>query len=313
MSDAALDDTLSESSGLVHDSGHSLPTAGRQLAAKREALGWSIEHVANQLNLAARQIQAIESDNYSALPGMASVRGFVRAYAKLLKIDAAPLLTLIKSDGEALTESIPLGRPLSTTPFPDSRFSAGGRTRLLTKFGLALIACLIGVIALALVAQKLGGQNILPEFISQEVDKGLSLLSSSMENVSAAPDTDSAATIPVTERTVAIEPVVTSISVPSAPAQTGPIMEGRAPVVEMPGQDVLVLKLREDSWIEIRNPNNRTLVSRIAKAGSIETFKVTEPIQLTVGNAAGVDAELRGKPVVLEFDAKSNVARLSLK
>src|SRR5688572_9646060 len=49
---------------------------GVQLAARRQQLNMTVEQVANQLNLAPRQIQALEADNYRALPGMASVRGF---------------------------------------------------------------------------------------------------------------------------------------------------------------------------------------------------------------------------------------------
>ncbi len=71
---------------------------GERLAAERNVREWTIEYVASQLNLAARQIQALENENYAALPGMASVRGFVRAYAKLLKVDPAPLIALIASE-----------------------------------------------------------------------------------------------------------------------------------------------------------------------------------------------------------------------
>ena len=72
-----------------HDPKPGRESVGTRLSAEREALGWSVEQVASQLNLAPRQIQALEQDNYAALPGIASVRGFIRAYAKLLKIDPA--------------------------------------------------------------------------------------------------------------------------------------------------------------------------------------------------------------------------------
>ncbi len=57
---------------------------------ERESKEWTIAYVASQLNLAPRQIHALETDNYAALPGLVSVRGFIRSYAKLLKIDAKP-------------------------------------------------------------------------------------------------------------------------------------------------------------------------------------------------------------------------------
>lgn len=68
---------------------------GTKLASARNTLGWSVEQVAAQLRMATRQVVALEADDYAALPEPAVVRGFIRAYAKLLKLDAAPLVALI--------------------------------------------------------------------------------------------------------------------------------------------------------------------------------------------------------------------------
>ena len=64
---------------------HGVP--GQALAAQREAMGWSVEQVADQLKLAVRQVIALEAGDYAALPSPAVTRGFVRAYAKLVKLD----------------------------------------------------------------------------------------------------------------------------------------------------------------------------------------------------------------------------------
>lgn len=68
---------------------------GATLAAGRNAMGWSVEQVASQLRLARRQILSLEADDYAALPEPAIVRGFVRAYGKLVKLDADALVALI--------------------------------------------------------------------------------------------------------------------------------------------------------------------------------------------------------------------------
>ena len=90
---------------------------GAELAVERELQLMTIEQVATQLNLAPRQIVALEEDNFAALPGMASVRGFIRSYAKLLKLEPEPLLAKITLESVAVVQS-----PLSTrravpTPF----------------------------------------------------------------------------------------------------------------------------------------------------------------------------------------------------
>ena len=64
---------------------HGVP--GQVLAAQREAMGWSVEQVADQLKLAVRQVIALEAGDYASLPSPAVTRGFVRAYAKLVKLE----------------------------------------------------------------------------------------------------------------------------------------------------------------------------------------------------------------------------------
>lgn len=75
---------------------------GAKLAAGRVALGWTVEQVAAQLKLAPRQIIALEKDDYPTLPEAAIVKGFTRAYAKLVKLDPDPILALIVIDTDKI-------------------------------------------------------------------------------------------------------------------------------------------------------------------------------------------------------------------
>ncbi len=81
-----------------------VPPPGVQLKAAREAQGMSIMDVADVLRFSPRQIELLENDNYAELPGATVVRGFVRGYAKLLKLDSTPLLA-------ALTPEVPPSAP----------------------------------------------------------------------------------------------------------------------------------------------------------------------------------------------------------
>jgi len=76
----------------------------------------------------------------------------------------------------------------------------------------------------------------------------------------------------------------------------------------------LEIKAREDSWVEVTTvEGERRLISRLMKAGTTELIEVHEPVVLVVGNAAGVDAALRGQSLNLRAVARDNVAKLSLK
>jgi cytoskeleton protein RodZ len=75
----------------------------------------------------------------------------------------------------------------------------------------------------------------------------------------------------------------------------------------------LQLSMSQDSWVEIRRPDNSVMVSRIMKAGTTEAFDIATPGALVVGNAAGVTGSLRGKPLSISSASANNVARLDLK
>lgn len=68
------------------------PSVGERLRAAREAKGMSAADVAAALKLSTRQIEALEAGDWSALPGNAFIRGFVRNYARAVQIGSEALL-----------------------------------------------------------------------------------------------------------------------------------------------------------------------------------------------------------------------------
>lgn len=67
-------------------------TLGKKLSQAREGLGLSVGEVAERLKLSARQIEALEKDDYSNLPETVFVRGFLRSYSRFLNLDEAEVL-----------------------------------------------------------------------------------------------------------------------------------------------------------------------------------------------------------------------------
>jgi cytoskeleton protein RodZ len=68
------------------------PTVGAIFTTAREALGISAIEAADLLNLTQRTIEALEKDDYEGLPSRVYVNGYVRAYAKMLGLDADDLV-----------------------------------------------------------------------------------------------------------------------------------------------------------------------------------------------------------------------------
>ncbi len=296
---------------------------GVQLAAYRKERGWTIEQVASQLNLAPRQIVAIESDDYPALPGMPIIRGFIRAYAKLLKVDPVPLIAMLGGETVFINELATQRRTLST-PFSEKRMPPMmERPGLSSKWIIGLLlAILLGV---AIWAAQQGRQvSVISKPASSS--EAIGPASTSSPDVAQQKAVDqgagrtelNAAPAQAAGADVAPEPAPTATVSNAVPA---PAVQAKAAPEAMPpsdspartGKDMLLLNVRQDSWIEIRRAGSNTVaVSRIVKAGETEAFEVTEPIAIVIGNAAGVEASLRGTSLPLKTGS-GNVARLNLK
>lgn len=72
-------------------------TAGAKLRAAREAQGLSVQDVATRTRIAQRQLEAIERDDYSALPGIPYAVGFARAYARAVGLDEVAIAADVRN------------------------------------------------------------------------------------------------------------------------------------------------------------------------------------------------------------------------
>jgi len=82
-----VDNKLADS---VADDGSINP--GELLAQARAKAGFSTADVARQLKLSVGQVEALEAGRFERLPGSVFVRGFIRNYARLVKLDPDHLL-----------------------------------------------------------------------------------------------------------------------------------------------------------------------------------------------------------------------------
>ena len=77
----------------TESTGDETPSSGEQLRRARTGYGWSLEDVAANLNLDVDVVRALESGDYAGLPEPAFIRGYLRAYARLMEIDDVQVLS----------------------------------------------------------------------------------------------------------------------------------------------------------------------------------------------------------------------------
>lgn len=323
-------------------------TPGALLAAQREAMGWTVEQIADQLKLAVRQVKALEAGDYEALPNMAVTRGFVRAYAKVLKMDAAPLVAMIDAAQPISPEVVVAPRKDLAQSFSESRFpsmtarSSGPAGWLVGVAAVVVIgaagayAYQSGLIPASLFERK--EEEVKPAETpamettllkpGQEAAASAPLQSPNVPLISVPPQGEqgaatAAAAAPATAAVapaaapapapVAAAPAPAPAPVAAAPAPTpAPVAPAASPAVSGAGHQ-LVLKVTEDSWIEIRRPGTTSLISRLVKAGSTETFDIKDPALLIVGKPGGVQASLGGAPLPLPLIPGGTISRVNIK
>jgi cytoskeleton protein RodZ len=129
------------------------PSVGHALRELRLQRGWSIVDVSARLKFAPRQLEALESEDWSKLPRGSSLRGLVRNYARLLEIDPEPLLVAVEGPalaaGPRVTDaSVASSIPTVTSRLPASttrRWSSGGqRRRGVGVFSIVVLLIAVG-------------------------------------------------------------------------------------------------------------------------------------------------------------------------
>ena len=122
---------------------------GARLATRRRELNLSLDQVSQKLKLSPRQIAAIEANDFASLAGMATVKGFIRSYAKGLDMDPEPLVKMVTLETSPAVDPV-LRRPLPSSGFPAPRYSSMGyhrnSSRRLTGIG-ALIVFFLALLA----------------------------------------------------------------------------------------------------------------------------------------------------------------------
>ncbi|MBX9870347.1 MAG: DUF4115 domain-containing protein, partial [Burkholderiaceae bacterium] len=76
---------------------------------------------------------------------------------------------------------------------------------------------------------------------------------------------------------------------------------------------VLSLKVIQDSWLQVKTEKGVILFSRLAKAGTQESFPLNVPVLVKIGNAAGVQVQVRGEALPLKPEGGTNVVNLLVK
>ncbi len=318
--------TMSEAHPLAVDS-----SLGRRLKERREEQKLTIHDVSAQMHLEPRVIEALESDDYSSLPAPLYVRGYLRGYAKVLKIDADTLLEQFESAPTADTPEI-----VPEVKHPTQTSSSDKPVRFLT-YAITLTLVILLVIwwqskfvihtnsASSSAAQtqtrppknplgypiKIVHHPNVPYYRAPQQAQ----VTTAASGAAASGNTPATTTAPAKPNTGTGKNAGAGSGAAKATAASGTAPETSEHVIVAgpDGPDHILIHVIADSWIEIFDAHETKVYRNLARAGDVLKLSGTAPFSVLLGFTQGVTIKFNGKPFNPAPYSRSGVARFTLR
>ena len=297
-------------------------TPGQVLAESRERQGLSRAEVAQRLHMSPLQVEALESGDYTRLPKGTFLRGFVRNYAKLLNVDAEPLIA-------GLTPASPRAAAI-VVPSQNIRFEPlHERISSSPYVKGGLIAAVVLALGFATLYwwTEIRGSPPAAATKAPEAPAAKQIAAAPLPAAETPPPTEapSAEPVPAVAKPAApaakpaAEAPKASVPATPAPAPTPPLAVpqggGSKAATVPPGggkSGRLVFSFRGASWVEVKDASGEVILSRLNTAGSQAAVTGKLPLTVIVGNAPDVTMRYNDREFPLEPHTKVAVARFTV-
>ncbi|WP_111640702.1 RodZ domain-containing protein [Marinimicrobium alkaliphilum] len=266
-------------------------SVGETLRQSREQAGLTQEAVAQQLCMPLGRIQALEADDFARLSSRTFVRGYLRAYSKLLEADPETLLAIYQAQvGDQEERAAVL-----------SGADNGAGNRPFWRPAAVVVAL---IVAGWLVSSWFFGNRA-------STDVPASSVVPPSESVAYS---DSVANAPLSTEPEILEgdERVGDASREDAESESAEVATPSAEVlaatrvveqVETPTLDQLGLRFSDECWLEVTDAQGDVLFTDLVQPGRELALEGRAPFQVKMGNAQAVSVELNGEPVELNIPA----------
>lgn len=247
---------------------------GEALRRTRVNYGKTIEDIERSLRIRGSQIDAIERGDIASLPGRVYAIGFVRSYAEHLGLDGAEIVRLFKKqymDGQ--------GKAALSFPVPASETKTPSIWLVTAGLVLASVFMLVWNNYNRLDRSIVQEVVALPEHIATHVNEEILINALDMPLQEAASKEQFGVVEDAkVQEVAAVAPEIENMGQEDGSQQMG-----------------IILKIINDSWVEIKNDQGGILVSKVLEQGD-EYFVPDNPgLSMSLGNAANVEIIVEGK------------------
>lgn len=288
---------------------------GQLLRNAREQLGWTREQVASRIHLRLTLIAAIEADTYDKHTSHTFIRGYLRAYAKLVGIPEETILAAYDKLGLTPPDNIDM------QSFSRRSRQQANDSRLKVVTWLVILVLIALSIAWwwqstarrsagdeALAASEMGTeQTVSVANVTPAVDVADPVLPVASDAVATeVVVSDAAATVPavVAATSAALSTETSAAEATPAPAETAATEPGKAPQLKM--------SFTADCWLDVKDANGKTLFSGLKKANDELVLEGPEPLRFIIGAPMAANLEYQGKSFDMSRYNNGRTARFSL-
>ncbi|MFQ2777747.1 RodZ domain-containing protein [Aeromonas caviae] len=285
---------------------------GQLLRNAREQLGWTREQVASRIHLRLTLIAAIEADTYDKHTSHTFIRGYLRAYAKLVGIPEETILAAYEKLGLTPPDNIDMQSfsRRSRQQANDSRLKVVTWLVILVLIGLSVAWWWQSTARRsagddALAATEMSATVNTPEAnVAPAVEVAEPVLPAASDAMSTQVLVSGAtATLPVVA-TDASAAVPTDVSGAVSTAESTTTEPAKAPQLKM--------SFTADCWLDVKDANGKTLFSGLKKANDELVLEGPEPLRFIIGAPMAVNLEYQGKSFDMSRYNNGRTARFSL-
>ena len=307
---------------------------GAALRSARESLGISPEDVAGAMNLPVGIVRSLEENAFDTLPAGTFTRGYIRSYARLVRLDGDALIREYREATRDEAESelvVEVAKPsLTELPQRHPGWVFGGAV-----FGVALAGAAVlwwawpqeveeAAVEEAAVAEALAAGDArrappgAPGGVARSPGEGAGEAHRTAMEAGPVPalaetfmdstvDSEAATAGEGTVRPGAVPPVADD-----AAAERAPLEAPASPIVAGSGRDVLELAFENDCWVEVFDREGRVVHMDMSLGGQSLRLRGEAPFSVRLGNAPAAVVAFNGAPVDLGPHTRANVANLVL-
>lgn len=252
---------------------------GERLKAARLEQGFSLEQVVEQTRINRDYITALESDNLAAIPADFYAVSFLRQYSAVLGLPTDDMVSALRQKLAEVDDTAADFSRIQVNPTSHALWAAGlEKIRRWTGEFIANRANAVVAAALMLVG-AIGWWYV---GCSETAVIATPPEGAGVESLGAAGDAEAAAA-PGTEASESARPATTSVAPTPGPAPLG-------------SAETLAIQLRASGevWVRAVVDGGRSQEA-ILQAGNLRTFRASERVQFTAGNAGAITLVVNGQ------------------